>query len=33
MTRLLAYLLEYTEGIDFSRGVSEPDEPAVSSAT
>lgn len=29
VTRLLAYLLEYTEGIDFSRGVSEPDEPAV----
>ena len=29
MTRLLAYLLEYTEGIEFSRGVSEPDEPAI----
>ena len=29
VTRLLAYLLEYTGGIDFSRGVSEPDEPAV----
>ena len=29
VTRLLAYLLEYAEGIDFSRGVSEPDEPAV----
>ena len=29
VTRLLAYLLEYTEGIDFSRVVSEPDEPAV----
>ena len=30
MTRLLAYLLEYDEGIAFSRGVSEPEEPAVS---
>ena len=30
ITRLLAYLLEYAEGIAFSRGVSEPDEPAVS---
>jgi len=30
VTRLLAYLLEYAEGIEFSRGVSEPDEPAVS---
>jgi uncharacterized protein YaeQ len=29
VTRLLAYLLEYAEGIDFSRGVSEPDEPAL----
>jgi uncharacterized protein YaeQ len=29
VTRLLAYLLEYVEGIDFSRGVSEPDEPAL----
>src|SRR3982750_1541904 len=29
VTRLLAYLLEYAEGIEFSRGVSEPDEPAV----
>jgi uncharacterized protein YaeQ len=28
--RLLAYLLEYTEGIAFSRGVSEPDEPTIS---
>ena len=27
--RVLAYLLEYAEGIDFSRGVSDPDEPAV----
>ena len=29
VTRLLAYLLEYEEGIDFSRGVSDPDEPAI----
>jgi len=29
LTRLLAYLLEYTEGITFSRGLSEPDEPAI----
>ena len=29
VTRLLAYLLEYAEGIDFSRGVSEPEEPAI----
>jgi uncharacterized protein YaeQ len=28
--RVLAYLLEYTEGIDFSRGVSEPEEPMIS---
>lgn len=28
-TRVLAYCLEYTEGIAFSRGLSEPDEPAV----
>src|ERR1700733_3340444 len=27
--RLLAYLLEYTEGIEFSRGVSDPDEPVI----
>jgi uncharacterized protein YaeQ len=30
VTRLLAYLLEYGEGIAFSRGVSEPDEPTIS---
>jgi uncharacterized protein YaeQ len=30
VTRLLAYLLEYEAGIAFSRGVSEPEEPAVS---
>src|SRR5476649_2768508 len=30
VTRLLAYLLEYAEGIEFSRGVSDPDEPAIS---
>jgi len=29
VTRVLAYALEYREGIAFSRGVSEPDEPAV----
>ena len=28
--RVLAYLLEYAEGIEFSRGVSEPDEPMIS---
>lgn len=30
VARVLAYLLEYAEGIEFSRGVSEPDEPAIS---
>ena len=30
MTRVLAYTLEYTVGIAFSRGLSEPDEPALS---
>jgi uncharacterized protein YaeQ len=30
MTRLLAYCLEYTEGIAFSKGLSDPDEPAIS---
>lgn len=30
VARLLAYLLEYTEGITVSRGVSEPDEPTIS---
>jgi uncharacterized protein YaeQ len=29
VARLLAYLLEYAEGIEFSRGVSDPGEPAV----
>ena len=29
VTRLLAYLLEFAEGIDFSRGVSDPDEPTI----
>jgi uncharacterized protein YaeQ len=29
ITRVLAYALEYTEGIAFSRGIAEPDEPAV----
>jgi uncharacterized protein YaeQ len=29
VTRLLAYLLEFAEGIEFSRGLSNPDEPAI----
>ncbi|MEO7774270.1 MAG: YaeQ family protein [Steroidobacteraceae bacterium] len=29
VVRLFAYLLEYGEGIAFSRGLSEPDEPAI----
>jgi uncharacterized protein YaeQ len=29
VTRLLAYLLELAEGIEFSRGVSDPDEPTI----
>ena len=29
VARLLAYLLEYVEGIEFSGGVSSPDEPAI----
>jgi uncharacterized protein YaeQ len=29
VARLLAYAMEYVEGIAFSRGVSEPDEPAI----
>jgi len=29
VTRVLAYCLEYAEGIGFSRGLSEPDEPAI----
>jgi uncharacterized protein YaeQ len=29
VARLLAYLLEYSEGIEFSRGVSTPEEPAI----
>jgi uncharacterized protein YaeQ len=29
VTRVLAYCLEYAEGIEFSRGLSNPDEPAV----
>jgi uncharacterized protein YaeQ len=29
VTRLLAYLLEFTEGIEFSRGVSDPEMPAI----
>ena len=30
VTRVLGYCLEYTEGIAFSKGLSEPDEPAIS---
>src|SRR5216684_2311112 len=29
VTRVLAYALEYAEGIGFSRGVSDPDEPTI----
>ena len=29
IARLLAYLLEYAEGIEFSRGVSTPDQPTI----
>jgi uncharacterized protein YaeQ len=29
VTRLIAYLLEVTGGIEFSRGLSDPDEPAI----
>lgn len=29
LTRVLAYCLEYTAGIAFSRGLAEPDEPAI----
>lgn len=29
VARLLAYLLEFTEGIEFSRGVADPDEPTI----
>ncbi|MGH9143124.1 MAG: YaeQ family protein [Vicinamibacterales bacterium] len=29
VTRVLAYLLEYAEGIEFSRGVSDPESPAI----
>jgi uncharacterized protein YaeQ len=29
VARLLAYCLEYTEGIEFSKGLSDPDEPAI----
>jgi uncharacterized protein YaeQ len=30
LTRVLAYCLEYTEGIGFGRGIADPDEPALS---
>ena len=29
VTRVLAYALEFTEGIEFTRGLFEPDEPAI----
>src|SRR5580765_3470007 len=29
VARVLAYLLEYTEGIEFSRGVSDPQDPTI----
>ena len=29
LTRLLAYCLEYTEGIAFSNGIAEPEEPSI----
>ena len=29
LTRVLAYCLEYVDGIAFSRGLAEPDEPAI----
>ena len=29
VTRVLAYLLEYCEGIEFSRGISDPEDPAI----
>src|SRR5438270_1772882 len=29
VTRLLAYLLEYCQGIEFSRGISDPQDPAI----
>lgn len=29
VTRVLAYALEYTEGIEFSRGISDPEEPTI----
>jgi uncharacterized protein YaeQ len=29
VARLLAFLLEYTEGIEFSRGITDPDSPAI----
>ena len=30
IARLLAYVLEFVEGLAFSRGISDPDEPAMS---
>ena len=33
VTRVLAYLLEYREGIEFSRGISDPEDPAIAVRT
>jgi uncharacterized protein YaeQ len=30
LTRVLAYAMEFTDGIEFSKGLSDPDEPAIS---
>ncbi len=30
VTRVLAYVMEFAEGIEFSRGVSDPEDPAIS---
>lgn len=30
LTRILAYAMEFADGIEFSRGLSDPDEPAIS---
>jgi uncharacterized protein YaeQ len=29
LTRVMAYCLQYTEGVAFSKGLSDPDEPAI----
>jgi len=33
VTRVLAYLLEYREGIEFSRGISDPEDPTIAVRT